>query len=155
MVLTAAEKAAGLRAYRKTPKGWATTAWANIVNRLRNDPDYARVELRMTRAEFVAWCIPAITKWWRENPNGRQSIDRKKASGHYDLNNIRIMDVRENSRRRKFNKNNKAPAGKAWCSGHKSYIKISLFSPAPSRPPLFVNNRCRECKRNEYHRNKS
>lgn len=140
------------RAYRKRPRGWATTAWGNIRNRLRNDPDYAGVSLEMTRAEFIPWCESAIAVWWRDNPGKKPSIDRLKDDGPYSLGNIRILEVGENSRRRKFNKNSKAESGKAWCSGHKAYLGIDLFSPAPSRPPLFVNNRCRACKRAEYRR---
>ena len=146
--------AAWLKAYRKTPKGWATTAWANIVGRLRHDEDYADVELRLTREEFVAWCVPAVTRWWKKNPGGKPSVDRIKDNGHYELGNIRILAAGENSRRRAYNKNSKAPPGKAWCSGHKAYLSINLFSPAPSRPPLGVNNRCKECKRNEYRKSK-
>lgn len=149
------DRAAWLRKYRKTPKGWATTAWGNITTRLRHDEDYAGVELRMTREEFVVWCVPAVTRWWAKNPEGSPSIDRKNASGHYEISNIRILAVGENSRRRAFNKNSKAPARKAWCSGHQRYIAITLFSPAPSRPPLFVNNRCKQCKRSEYARKKN
>lgn len=143
-----------LRRYRKTPQGWSGMAWGNITMRLKHDADYASVELRMTREAFIAWCVPRIRRWWSSHPTGKPSIDRKDDRGHYELTNIRILDVRENSRRRKFNKNSKAPAGKAWCSGHRSYISITKFSPAPSRPPLFVNNRCRACKRSAYARSK-
>lgn len=147
--MTAAEK---LREYRKTPRGWAGMAWANICTRLKHDPDYNGVELRMTREEFVAWCEKAVDEWRAANPGKTASIDRIDDKDHYRIGNIRILEVGQNSRRRDFNKNSKAPAGKAWCSGHKGYIDIALFSPAPSRPPLFVNNRCRECKRREYRR---
>lgn len=146
------DQAAWLKNYRKTPQGWAGMAWCNITNRLRNDADYAGVLLKMSREEFVAWCVPVIESWWRCNPGKKPSIDRIDDTKHYSTENVRVLEVGENSRRRGYNKNSKAPKGKAWCSGHKDFIDIGLFSPAPSRPPLFVNNRCRECKRAEYKR---
>jgi len=146
------DRAAWARKYRKTAPGWAGMAWGNITLRVRHDKDYAGVELRMTREEFIAWCVPAITVWWKKNPGKKPSIDRIKNEEHYSIDNIRILEVGENSRRSPAKKNSKAPKGKAWCSGHQAYLSIKLFSPAPSRPPLFVNNRCRECKRAEYRR---
>lgn len=104
----------------------------------------------MTREEFVAWCIPAIRRWWSRHPKGRPSVDRIRTGGHYEIGNIRILDVVLNSRRRDFNKNTRAPKGKAWCSGCRGYVAIGLFSSAYTRPPLFVSNYCNPCKCRRY-----
>lgn len=106
----------------------------------------------MTRDQFMAWAVPAYTTWLSDNPGKQPSVDRIESSGHYVLGNLRIVEMVENSRKKPSNKNHYAPVGQAWCSGHRSYVDIKEFSPAPSRPPLFVNNRCRECKRVEYRR---
>lgn len=140
------------RKFRQTTEGMVHVAWHNILLRLKSDPDYKNVKLTMTRGEFVSWAVPALEKWRRENPGKNHSVDRIDSNLHYDLSNIRFLEVGENSRRRSFNKNSKAPTGTAWCSGHKKYLPIEYFNKASTRPPLFVCNYCVDCAAGRYKR---
>lgn len=140
------------RKFRLTVEGMVHTAWHNILLRLKKDPDYKNVRLMMTRVEFVEWAIPALEKWIAEHPGEQHSVDRIDAKLHYSLDNIRFLELGENSRRRSFNKNSKAPMGTAWCSGHKKYLPIEFFNKAKTRPPLFVCNYCVDCAGSRYKR---
>lgn len=138
--------------FRSTIRGMVHTTWFNLLLRLRSDDDYKDVKLFFTKEEFFNWAIPALAKWREENPGERHSLDRVDDSKHYSLDNIRFLEVGENSRRRKFNKNSKAPTGTAWCGGHKKYLPIEFFHKAKTRPPLFVTNLCVDCSGSRYKR---
>lgn len=86
-----------------TPHGKAAIAWRGIVGRLRKPelyPSYKHIQLKMTRNEFMNWAISAISKFMKENPNVKPSIDRQDSEGNYELTNLRVISHAENSARR-------------------------------------------------------
>ena len=116
----------------RTPEGKAANAWRNITHRAGNrngkNPTYSLVELRMTRAEFMAWSIPAYAKWVSDgNSIESGSVDRVEDTGHYEIGNLQIITLVENTRKQKRNKNVHAPAGEAWCPGCKKHKPKSEF----------------------------
>lgn len=123
--------------------------WSLINQRCGKVPAYLGVEVRLTRGEFLAWAVPAVRRWQVANPNGTPSIDRK-SGGHYEIGNLRVVSVGENSRTRAYNKTVNAPPGKAWCGGCKQYLGRAKFSPRPGRS-TGVQGRCKKCFR-EYMR---
>lgn len=95
------------REYRKlrlqTPTGKAAKAWDNISSRCCNksgqSPEYANVELKMSRKKFIDWAIPEYEKFMYLNPGVQPSVDRIDPDGHYEINNIRIISMAENCER--------------------------------------------------------
>lgn len=56
------------------------------------------IELRMSKDEFYAWCrSQECTILELYNSGNTPSIDRIDPEGHYSLDNIRILDFRENT----------------------------------------------------------
>ncbi len=108
------------RSYRKTPQGWATKKWNDIKNRAGNadgwHPSYANVPLRMTQDEFMNWAVPAVLLFWQLNPNETASVDRADPERPYEIDNLRIIPWRENSRlaRRKLARRLRAASGGTW-----------------------------------------
>ena len=67
---------------------------------LKKNPSYYRkgIELRLTREEFNTFCEDnwdLIKSLYLQNK--RPSIDRIDSDGHYELNNMRILDLSLNS----------------------------------------------------------
>jgi hypothetical protein len=139
----------------RSPKGYARRIWYNLKRRCGTDKNYLNIKVEFTQQEFYNWAIPALSKWFEENPdiNLRPSIDRLYDDKNYTLDNIQILEFGENSRRRKFNKNSKAPEGFGWCSKCKQYVKRNLFSKAPSRESG-INNYCNPCRQLMYNEKK-
>lgn len=139
------------KAWRQTPEGRATIAYANMVRRCRpgnirsKDAAYASVEVLIGREDFLSWCVPRFARWASEFPTVAPSVDRIDPHGHYEIGNIQVIALVENIRRKECNKNVHAPDGTAWCSSCKTYLLRDCFSPAKSRPNG-VNNTCKSCK---------
>src|SRR5260221_13961705 len=53
--------------YRNSIPGKVSCTWDHMTQRALNknglNPSYALIEIRMTRAEFISWAIPAYTAW--------------------------------------------------------------------------------------------
>jgi hypothetical protein len=120
-----------VNARRQTAAGRAERAWGSINMRAGNrdgyHPSYVGVEVRMTREQFVAWAVPEFAVWMSANPGKRPSVDRIRSDGHYELGNIRVMELGENSARHGRNKGIHAPPGQAWCCGCQSYHPVVEF----------------------------
>ncbi len=76
--------------------------WANMKNRVKNDPDYRHVEIKMSRNEFLSWAEPRVQNFLFLNPTATPSVDRMDSDGHYEILNIRIIDLDENRRGSRF-----------------------------------------------------
>lgn len=143
---------AGREAYRTDPAVRAKAVWAALLRRVQNrdgkNPSYAHVCLRMTKAEFLTWAVPAYTEFLRQNPDTTPSIDRIDARGHYAIGNLRLLARNENARRAARNKNIHAPAGHAWCCRCKRYRPRDRFHKNRAQPHG-LDNRCRTCAANE------
>jgi len=82
-----------------TPHGKAAIAWRGIVGRLRKPelyPSYKHIQLKMTRKEFMDWAVPEISKFMKENPDIKPSIDRQDSEGNYEISNIRVISHAQN-----------------------------------------------------------
>ena len=53
----------------------------------------------MTKEEFLEWAISKYSKWSKDHPNEKPAVDRIDSSGHYELTNIQLISVNDNSRR--------------------------------------------------------
>lgn len=145
--------------FRQSPKGRATVAWHHIRARCDNSERgqrcYAHVEVRFTRAEFMAWAVPAFAAWLADNPvptgdrkNG-PSVDRIETWGHYEIGNLRIVSGGENRKRavRKYapaGKNAVAPEGAQWCSRCQQYKTFEEF-PRDGQVASGRSYECRAC----------
>jgi hypothetical protein len=126
-------KREAVSSWAKSPRGRAVRAWLSLAMRAGNRngkaPAYATVEVRMTREEFLAWAIPAHTRWMCRHPGECPSVDRKNPEGHYEIGNLQILSQPANSAKHREDKNRRAPRGKAWCSGFcKQYLPVACFN---------------------------
>jgi hypothetical protein len=92
------------RQYHKTFKGWIRVSWSRMNiragNRGNKYPTYTHVKVLMTREEFVAWAQPQEPIWRGiKESNDSPTIDRIDPDGHYEISNIQILSLRENSSR--------------------------------------------------------
>jgi hypothetical protein len=121
-----------IKSWRATPEGFATRAWNSINQRAGNrsgrHPAYAKIEVRISRAAFVAWAIPAVRAWLEEHPGGSPSVDRIRVRDHYEAGNLRILSRRENLLLGRRRKNQFAPSGMRWCGMCEDYVPRGLFS---------------------------
>lgn len=108
---------------RRTPPHLAAMKWTAMKWRVRSKSQYAHVEIRITREEFIAWAVPLLKAWdWRL---GSPSVDRIDPKGHYELSNMQIISRNENSSKDK--KSRTAPAGTKWCPDCNEYRTFSEF----------------------------
>lgn len=123
--------AAAQRQRNQTAHGRAVNAWNGIRYRSENTdgchPAYARIKLKMTRTEFMQWAEPAFAQWLQEHPNVRPSVDRIRLRGHYEIKNLRIISLAQNSKLQGAHKNVYAPPGKAWCGVCQRYLSVTRF----------------------------
>ncbi len=138
--------------YRATPQGAAACAWNRLTSRagakFGHRQCYAAVEVRMSRADFMAWAIPAYEAWFRDRPGETPSVDRIESTGHYELGNLRLIEVQKNRRLSKRFVNDAAPEGTKWCSGCRQFVSHENFSrgkPDLHRPDG-LGLRCRACQ---------
>jgi DNA-binding CsgD family transcriptional regulator len=146
------------REWKRTAYGRAVIAWNSMNMRCRSEKPnfkkiYENVEVRITRADFIAWAVPEFEKWIAEHPDLDQvprwanpTVDRIEGSGHYELGNIRIISRRDNTRNQPTNWNVFAPEGKAWCGACKQYKATSEFN-KDSSTFNGLGRRCKPCKR--------
>lgn len=139
---------------RRYAKLLANQAWKGMERRTSagyHQHSYHGVELRMTRAEFEKWAIPKLVKWFRTCPEKIPSIDRIDPTGHYELSNIRLLDVCENRSSNKRNTHRFSPDGMLWCPRCKKHLAKEDFYERPSVPLTETNQRmhwsaqCKEC----------
>jgi hypothetical protein len=146
---TSPEGRANYKRYRSSIAGRTKMMWSNICNRVSNcngrNPSYAHVELRMTKNEFVRWAVPALTRWMNKNPGLRPSVDIRDG-GHYEVINLRILELGENARLQSRNRNVYAPVGMAWCARHKEYLSVACFGKRKNAMNGLMSS-CRECQR--------
>ncbi len=140
--------------YRQSAKGKAANAWHSITCRTngnaadRHARIYAGIEVRMTRQEFLAWAIPIYSEWMKQHPDDTPSVDRKDPTGHYEIGNLQIISLSDNSQITRRNKTWSAPPGTAWCSGCKDYHPVANFG---TRTPLAwcpdgLRTYCHQCE---------
>ncbi len=124
-------KAAYHRQYNSTVHGQAVRFWNNINTRANNrsgkDPSYANIGVEMSRAEFLAWCEPALERWRYEYPYDRPSIDRIDPDGPYKLGNIRMISLSANSKLARYKNARRLRAERG-----------GIWYPSRSSPPAFV-----------------
>jgi hypothetical protein len=97
--------------YRHTWKCWFKSRWSGINRRTVNGAYPERnkrtscyldsgVRLEMTKEEFKIWCFDRkdiIENMYKNNII--PSIDRIDTNGHYSIDNIQIIDQKENSKK--------------------------------------------------------
>lgn len=115
------------RKYESAPDRRAKRTWNTLKTRIRTQPAYSGVEIRMERDEFLEWAIPEYEGWMADNPNQTPSLDRIDPSQHYSLGNLRILSRGENTRLARNHKNVHAPSGKAWCGVCRRYLPTNSF----------------------------
>lgn len=129
--------------HRQTPRGRAVSAWHDLFKKIRQ-PEYLGIEVRIEKDVFLAWAEQEFSKWYRDNPGVRPSVDREDPDGHYELGNIRVISLAENSRRKRDNHNVHAPEGKAWCARCLTYKDRAEFSIC-RRNQHGLQNHCKPC----------
>lgn len=140
--------------YRRTPIGAAGCAWNRLTSRsgakYGHRKCYRNVEVRMTRAEFIAWAVPQYEAWFREHPAVTPSVDRIRSTGHYELGNLQLIPVAENRLKNSRHKNKFAPEGTHWCCRCQSYLSNSDFYSSTAwvtaSNPLGLSGYCKKCQ---------
>lgn len=126
--LTSAERVARTRERRKgDPYQEALRAWKAIPFRLKHSPRYVGIELRMTQEEFMRWAVRAYRRWFKKHPNERPCLDRIDNYGHYELSNLRLVNVTFSVTHTRHSKNMYAPKGTLWCGKCKQYLPSEHF----------------------------
>lgn len=133
-------------AYRGTPYGQAARAWLSILHRLRSRDTYQGRELRMTREEFMAWAVPIYASW--DASRGRPTVDRIDNDGHYELSNLQIISMSENSAK---DSRIVSPDGQSWCGGCQAHMDRSCFTKNRAQWDG-LSKICRECEREKRRR---
>lgn len=89
-----------LEKYKKTAKGKAAMMWVHLRHRVKNQCGaYKGIEVKMSQQEFKKWAIPRIDAFMIQQPNETPSLDRIDPTGHYEINNLRIISKRFNTLR--------------------------------------------------------
>lgn len=137
------------RRLKNTPEWAAKFAWNRITTRVGHHPNYAGVEIRMTKEEFLAWAIPAFEQWFREKPGVTPSIDRINSSGHYELGNVQILAYRRNCAKTSRAVNTELLPNHKQCGRCKQVLPFSSFKPVkPGNTGTFgLYGWCIECSR--------
>jgi len=86
---------------KKTARHYACNAWCRMNRRVKNYPSYVRKKIKvlMTREEFIAWACVEFQKFLNINNFSSPSIDRINPDGHYEISNIRVLSLEENTTR--------------------------------------------------------
>lgn len=116
-----------IREHSKTPRGRALNAWRLMNRRIAVQPEYAGIEVRMSRETFLKWAIPEYAAWIESGNPETPTIDRINPDGHYEIGNIRLLSWSENAIRNRRNVNVHAPDGHHWCSECKQYLPFASF----------------------------
>jgi len=123
------------KAYRATPQGRATAMYGDILVRANNrsgrHPTYKTVSMLFTKAEWMAWAVPAITAFLAANPTETPSIDRIDVSGDYSIGNVRIISW---SIHKRLKKQAKKARDLARAQAYYESIAAKQASLAPSKP---------------------
>lgn len=87
-------------AIHRTPLYRVKASYSGMKIRCLNangkNPTYAKVELRMTLSEFIAWALPRYAKFIAEHPNESPCTARFGDRGHYEISNIKVISVADN-----------------------------------------------------------
>ena len=73
--------------YRRTAKGF----WKAMNYRCSHNPNYRKIEVKMTYEEWDQWVTPRLNKFKKQYPSQSPSVDRINPNGHYELGNVRII----------------------------------------------------------------
>lgn len=126
--------------YRQTPKGKAVKMWCNMIGRVKTSSTnnknscYIGVKILLTKEEFYEWVVPELKKWIETKLIEDASIDRIDSTKHYEVGNLQLLPVIDNSLKRDYNKNVNAPDGYAWCYKCKDYLITGKFYKSKHRP---------------------
>lgn len=61
-------------------------------------PSYANIECKLTASEFIEWATPFYKQFIIEHPNETPSVHRIRNHDHYQLDNLKIIPLSENSK---------------------------------------------------------
>ena len=139
-----------MAATRKTLRGRLVSIYNGMRSRAGNrdgrHPAYASVKLLLSRDEFLAWAIPAFSRWMLDHPGERPSIDRIQF-GDYELGNLQILSILDNTRKQKHRPNMNAPEGMAWCSRCQKHLPRTAFAAHSANPVNGLQSYCKDCNR--------
>lgn len=140
--------------YVSTPDGAARYGWYRLCCRVRHKDRkqlrcYRGVEVRMTRAEFMAWAVPAYTAWMEAHPGQSPSLDRVDETGHYEVGNLQLLTIPENTAKTRKAVNHAAPPGTKFCGRCREYKPFADFRKAPdgSKATFGLFGWCAACSR--------
>lgn len=133
---------------RKTAYQIAAAAWNRLTSRAgakyNHSQCYKNVEVRMTRDEFMSWAVPEYEKWLSEHPDLTPSVDRIDSVGHYEIGNLRLIEVQKNRRRAKHFVNDNAPEGMRWCKQCGKFLPLDLENFHPSDKNGGFTSQCKK-----------
>lgn len=137
--------------YRDTIKAKVTKTWYGLTRRAENEsgyyPSYKNVKLLMTREVFVEWYTEQLEKWTGTKSFKDATLDRIKNEGHYEISNLQLLTLKENSIKKRDNRNVYAPTGKAWCGRCKAYYGTENFYKDKHNPHGLCYS-CKPCSNN-------
>lgn len=125
------------------------TAWTNMNIRAgkyrhlataRKCRTYEGVEVRVSRDEFKAWCL---AQWDYISTLQRPSVDRLDGNGHYELSNMRVIELVANIQKEKLI----AVDGMTRCSICRKTKPLESFDRDKRRKATGRTTTCSECGR--------
>ena len=85
-----------VKKWHKTISGYRHKMWNTVSHRCGSDGSYKNIELKMTKEEFYDFITPLIEKFLDQYPDETPSLDRIDPKGHYEKNNIQIIEWKKN-----------------------------------------------------------
>jgi hypothetical protein len=73
-------------------------------------PAYAHVQLLISKEQFMNWYVPSVKQFILRFPGVRWSVDRINPDGHYELSNMRIIDLAQNVGAARYHKQDRMTA---------------------------------------------
>lgn len=84
----------------RTPLYRVKASYSGMQQRCLNangkSPTYAKVELRMTKEQFIAWALPLYAEFIKKRPGESPCTARFGDKGHYEIGNVKVISMDEN-----------------------------------------------------------
>ena len=131
----------------RSPLYRAKSAYAGMKKRCLNangrSPAYAKVELRMTLKEWLAWATPRYLAFNKKYPKASPNASRIGDTGHYEIGNIQILPQKRN--REVQNYRCRRVANEKLCTRCQQVLSANAFTRKSSAHDG-LDYWCRACK---------
>lgn len=111
-------------------------------NKRGDKPTYTKIKVQINRGDFILWAVTQLTEWSKTKPLAEASLDRKDNAGHYELSNLQLLSLHDNSKKRSNTVlSSGSPKGHRWCRVCKDHLPSINFHTDIKRKSGEVNER--------------